>query len=100
VVPAGEAGAGPKAGNNSTYIGAPASRLGFCRRIKIRRGIADASRWLMPRKILMGNRPQRRRNARIRATFETLFFAGRQEGAGVLAAIVSVPVGRERRDGS
>ncbi len=35
----------------------------------------------------MGNRPQRRRNARVRAKFETLYSSGRQEGAGVLTDI-------------
>ena len=75
---------GPEAGGDPTDRGAPAKPLGICRRVKIRRGIADASRRLMARKILMGNRPQRRRNARIRATFETLYSSGREEGAGAL----------------
>ena len=35
----------------------------------------------------MENRSQRRRNARVKTTFETLVSSGRQEGAGVLVDI-------------
>ena len=35
----------------------------------------------------MGNRPQRRRSARIKTAFETLYCSERREGAGVLVDI-------------